>query len=76
MTFSVLLALRLPETRRTESGDQLYKELGAGKLDGVDSQSAPADEVQGPAMAPDGWMRLGPRRNRHRQIETVQIFPP
>ncbi len=30
-----------------EIGHQLYKELGAGKLNGVDFQSVPADEAQG-----------------------------
>ena len=29
----------------SESGEQLYEEFGAAKLDGVDFQSAPADEA-------------------------------
>ena len=38
-----------------EIGHQLYKEFGAGKLDGVDFQSVPTDEAQGAGY---GFWRL------------------
>ena len=38
-----------------EIGHQLYKEFGAGKLDGVDFQSVPTDEAEGAGY---GFWRL------------------
>jgi hypothetical protein len=40
-----LLCGRVSESRG-EIGYQLYKEFGAGKLDGVDFQSVPTDEAE------------------------------
>ena len=38
-----------------ETGHQLHKEFGAGKLDGVDFQSVPTDEAEGAGY---GFWRL------------------
>jgi hypothetical protein len=49
-----------------ESGEQLYKELRAAKLNGVDFQSAPADEAQGASY---GFWRLDAARAASEQAQ-------
>ena len=49
-----------------EIGYELYDELGAGKLDGVNFQRVPADEAQG---AGDGLWRLDAARAAQEQTQ-------
>jgi len=49
-----------------EIGHQLYNEFGAGKLNGVNFQSAPADEAQGAGY---GFWRLDAARAALEQIQ-------
>src|SRR5216683_5835018 len=49
-----------------EIGHQFYDELGAGKLDGVNFQSAPADEAQGAGY---GFWRLDAARAAPEQTQ-------
>ena len=50
----------------SEIGNQLYSELGPGKLDHVDFQNATAEETKESVKCSGGWMRLGssPRHAR------------
>jgi hypothetical protein len=61
-----LLALCASLGSGGEFGDQLYKEFGATKLDGVDFQSAPADEAQGDGY---GFWRLDAARAAPEQTQ-------
>ncbi len=50
-----------------EIGHQLYNKFGAGKLNGVNFQSAPADEAQGAGY---GFWRLDAARAALEQTQT------